>query len=374
MDPKEPCPPGLLQYSAVFPVLSCLNLHNAHKQNARESSPTVPWTQPYSDSWTPGWNCLGGRSRWRAVLNRWTESTPTAIHGSTGKCSTGFPAFGSSATTGWASTTSTWRTPRARGIPVGNTPGILNGATADMGMALMLASARLVVRGDRYARSAQFTHYEPARMLGREVHGTTLGIIGMGAIGTEVARRARAFEMTVLYHNRHRRAEAESETGAEYRSLDALLAESDYVIVCCPLTEETHHLINAGALMKMKATATLVNIARGAVVDTQALHEALTTGVIAAAALDVTDPEPLPREHPILALENLTIVPHLGSATVETRREMSRLSVENLFLGLDGRPPAASSSRPGHAVRRAPISGPKAWAGGKLARRRAIAG
>lgn len=226
----------------------------------------------------------------------------------------------------------------ARGIPVGNTPGILNGATADMGMALMLASARLVVRGDRYARSAQFTHYEPSRMLGREVHGMTLGIIGMGAIGAEVARRARAFEMMVLYHNRRRRAEAESETGAEYRSLDALLAESDYVIVCCPLTEETHHLINAGALKKMKATATLVNIARGAVVDTQALHEALTTGVIAAAALDVTDPEPLPREHPILALENLTIVPHLGSATVETRREMSRLSVENLFLGLDGKP------------------------------------
>lgn len=225
-----------------------------------------------------------------------------------------------------------------RNIPVGNTPGILNGATADMGMALMLASARLVVRGDRYARSVQFTHYEPARMLGREVHGMTLGIIGMGAIGAEVARRARAFEMTVLYHNRRRRAEAESETGAEYRSLDALLAESDYVMLCCPLTEETHHLIDAGALQKMKATATLVNIARGAVVDTQALHEALTTGVIAAAALDVTDPEPLPRDHPILALENLTIVPHLGSATAETRREMSRLSVENLFLGLDGRP------------------------------------
>jgi len=225
----------------------------------------------------------------------------------------------------------------ARGIPVGNTPSILDGATADMGMALLLGSARLIVKGDRYARSPEFTHYDPGYMLGREAHGMTLGIIGMGAIGSQVAKRARAFDMKVLYYNRRQR-EDEAALGVEYRSLDSLLGESDYVMLTCPLTEETRNLINADALAKMKPTATLVNIARGGVVDTQALYEALREGVIEGAGLDVTEPEPLPRDHPLLQLDNVTVVPHLGSATVETRREMARLSVENLFLGLEGQP------------------------------------
>jgi len=225
----------------------------------------------------------------------------------------------------------------ARGIPVGNTPSILDGATADMGMALLLASARLIAKGDRYARSPEFTHYDPGYMLGREAHGMTLGIIGMGAIGSQVAKRARAFDMKVLYSNRHRREDDEV-LDVEYRSLDSLLGASDYVMLTCPLTEETRNLINGEALAKMKPTATLVNIARGGVVDTQALYEALRAGVIEGAALDVTEPEPLPRDHPLLQLDNVTIVPHLGSATVETRREMARLSVENLFLGLEGKP------------------------------------
>ena len=225
-----------------------------------------------------------------------------------------------------------------RAIPVGNTPGILDGATADMAMALMLAAARLVVQGDRYARSPEFTRYDPAYMLGREVHGRTLGIVGMGAVGSQVAKRARAFDMTVLYHNRRRREQTERNLGVQHASLDELLSQSDYVILCCPLTDETYHLINAGTLSKMKPTATLVNIARGAVVDTDALYQALRNGQLGSAALDVTDPEPLPRDHPMLKLDNLTIVPHLGSATIETRREMSRLSVENLFLGLAGKP------------------------------------
>ena len=225
----------------------------------------------------------------------------------------------------------------ARGIPVRNTPSILDGATADMGMALLLASARLIARGDRYARSSEFTHYDPGYMLGREVHSTTIGIVGMGAIGSEVAKRAQAFGMTVLYHNRRRR-EDEAVFGAEFCSLDSLLAASEYVVLTCPLTAETQNLINAEALSKMKPTATLVNIARGGVVDTQALYEALRDGRIAGAGLDVTEPEPLPRDHPLLGLDNVTIVPHLGSATVETRREMARLSVENLFLGLEGQP------------------------------------
>ena len=225
-----------------------------------------------------------------------------------------------------------------RGIPVGNTPSILDGATADMAMTLMLAAARLVVAGDRYARSPEFTRYDPAFMLGREVHHRTLGIIGMGAIGSQVAKRARAFDMKVLYHNRRRHEPAEVDLGVQYASLDELLAQSDYVTLCCPLTDETYQLINTETLSKMKPTATLINSARGAVVDTDALYQALRNGQIGAAALDVTDPEPLPRDHPLLQLDNLTIVPHLGSATIETRREMSRMSVENLFLGLAGKP------------------------------------
>jgi glyoxylate reductase len=225
-----------------------------------------------------------------------------------------------------------------RRVPVGNTPGILDGATADMGFALLLAVARRVVEGDRYARSAEFTRYDPGYMLGSEVHGATLGIIGMGRIGAQVAQRGRGFDMRVLYHNRSRRPEIEAKLGAEYAALDALLAESDYVMLCCPMTEETRSLINRTTLAKMKSTAVLINIARGGVVDTQDLYEALAAKQIAAAGLDVTEPEPLPRDHPLLKLDNVTIVPHLGSATRQTRRRMAELSVENLLLGLDGKP------------------------------------
>jgi glyoxylate reductase len=226
----------------------------------------------------------------------------------------------------------------ARGIPVGNTPGILDGATADMGFALLLASARRVVEGDRYARSPAFTVYDPGYMLGREVHSSTLGIIGMGRIGGQVAKRARGFDMQVLYHNRRRRPEIEDSLGVRYASLDELLGASDYVMLCCPLSAETRGIIGAAALKKMKPTATLVNIARGPVVDMQALCEALQEKRIAAAALDVTDPEPLPRNHPLLKLDNLTIAPHLGSATIETRRKMALMSIDNLRAGLAGKP------------------------------------
>ena len=223
-----------------------------------------------------------------------------------------------------------------RDIPVGNTPNILDGATADTGLALLLAAARRVVEGDRYARSPEFLRYDPGYMLGREAHSSTLGIIGLGNIGAQVARRARGFDMRVLYHNRRRRADAETQLGTEYASFEELLARSDYVMLTCPLTEATHHLIDAAALRKMKRTATLINIARGPIVDTQALYEALRDGQIASAGLDVTDPEPLPRDHPLLGLDNVTILPHLGSATIETRRQMAEISVRNLLLGLRG--------------------------------------
>jgi glyoxylate reductase len=225
-----------------------------------------------------------------------------------------------------------------RGIPVGNTPGILDGATADLGFALLLAAGRRLVEGDRYARGPAFLHYDPSYMIGRELHGSTLGIIGMGRIGEQVARRARAFDMTVLYHNRRPRPTAEEMHQARYVSQDDLLAASDHVILTVPLTPETHRLIGRKELARMKPTAILVNIARGAVVDTDALTEALAGRKIFGAALDVTDPEPLPRDHPLLKLDNVTITPHLGSATEQTRRRMAEVSVENLLAGLAGRP------------------------------------
>ncbi|HVA51725.1 MAG TPA: NAD(P)-dependent oxidoreductase [Pirellulales bacterium] len=226
----------------------------------------------------------------------------------------------------------------ARGIPVGNTPGVLDGATADLGFALLLAAARRLVEGDCYARSPQFTVYDPGYLLGREVHHSTLGIVGLGRIGGQVARRARAFDMTVLYANRRRRPDAEADLGVEHVPFTELLARSDYVMLCCPLTPETTRLIDAAALARMKPTATLINIARGAVVDTSALTAALASGQIASAALDVTDLEPLPQEHPLLSMPNVVIAPHLGSATIETRRRMADMSVENLMAGLEGRP------------------------------------
>jgi glyoxylate reductase len=228
----------------------------------------------------------------------------------------------------------------ARGIAVGNTPGVLEATTADLGFALLLASARRIVEGERYAKSPEFVRYDPGYMLGREVHGRTLGIIGMGQIGLKVARRAIGFEMTVLYHNRRRREDVEAAMAPSvgYAELDELLARSDYVMLCVPLTDETRGLIGERALSLMKPSATLINIARGAVVDTEALARALADGRIAAAALDVTEPEPLPRDHPLLSMPQVVITPHLGSATVETRRRMAELSVENLMAGLRGEP------------------------------------
>ena len=226
----------------------------------------------------------------------------------------------------------------ARGIPVGNTPGILDGATADMAFALLLAAGRRLVEGDRYARGPNFLHYDPSYMLGREVHGSTLGILGMGRIGEQVARRARGFDMRVLYHNRRRRPAVEETLGVRYVSRDELLSSSDYIVLMVPLTAQTQRLIGRAELALMKPTAILVNIARGPVVDTQALTEALAARRIYAAALDVTDPEPLPRDHPLLRLDNVIITPHLGSATEQTRQRMVELSVENLLAGLEGRP------------------------------------
>ena len=227
---------------------------------------------------------------------------------------------------------------KARGVAVGNTPGCVDASTADMTLALMLAAARNVVIGDRFARSPEFTHYDPSQLIGMEVTGSTLGIVGLGRIGQQVARRARAFDMRILYHNRRRDPAAEQDLGATYCSLEELLLESDFVALNCPLTVETTDLIGTREFSLMKPTGILINVARGPVVNHEALFEALTSRRIAAAAIDVTSPEPLPRNHPLLKLDNLIITPHLGTASDRTRRRMMEMTVENLMAGLRHEP------------------------------------
>jgi glyoxylate reductase len=212
----------------------------------------------------------------------------------------------------------------ARGIPVGNTPDVLTEATADLAFALLLAAARRLPAAIETVRTGDWLTWEPGKDLGYDVHGATLGVIGMGRIGSAVARRARGFDMTVIH------------TGSV--PLDALLADSDFVSLHVPLTPETHHLIDARALARMRPTAILVNTARGPIVDQVALREALIDGTIAGAALDVTDPEPLPPDDPLLTAPNLIVAPHIGSATHSARGRMAELAVANLLAALDGRP------------------------------------
>ena len=226
-----------------------------------------------------------------------------------------------------------------RGVLVSNTPDVLTETTADMAWALLLAAARRVVSGDAFLRARTPWIWGPEMMLGWDVHHKTLGIVGCGRIGQAVARRAAGFNMRVLYHNPARLpAELERELRAEYRDFDALLAEADVVSVHAPLTAQTRHLFGAAQFRLMKRSAVLVNTARGPVIDEAALAAALRAGEIFAAGLDVFEREP--EVHPdLLGLPNVTIVPHLGSATVETRAAMGLLAAENLFAALDGRRP-----------------------------------
>jgi glyoxylate reductase len=216
-----------------------------------------------------------------------------------------------------------------RAIPVGNTPDVLTDATADLAFALLLAAARGLPAAAQSVRAGDWLTWEPGRFLGHSVHGATLGIVGLGRIGRAVAERARGFEMEVL-------ATATGTTAG--LPLDALLERSDFVSLHCPLTPATRHLIDAGALARMRPTAILVNTARGAIVDQVALRAALEDGTIAGAALDVTDPEPIAPDDPLLSAPNLLLTPHIGSATTAARERMAELAVENLLAGLAGRP------------------------------------
>ncbi|MCC7359098.1 MAG: D-glycerate dehydrogenase [Anaerolineales bacterium] len=225
----------------------------------------------------------------------------------------------------------------ARRLPVGNTPGVLTDATADFAWALLMAAARRVVEGDRFVRAGHWKAWHPTLLVGLEVHGASLGLIGFGRIGQAVARRARGFDMRVRYYNGSGPVpEAEAASGATYAPLDTLLAESDFLSLHVPLTLATRHLINATALAKVKRGAILVNTARGGVVDQAALHAALTSGRLAAAGLDVTDPEPLPMNSPLLQLENVVIAPHIASGSLQARTRMATMAAENMLAGLRG--------------------------------------
>jgi glyoxylate reductase len=224
-----------------------------------------------------------------------------------------------------------------RGIPVGNTPGVLTETTADLAFALLMAAGRRIAEGDRYVRAGRWKTWGPLLLLGPDVHGSILGIVGFGRIGQAVARRAAGFGMTVLYHDVQRLPQdVEQPLGATFVPLDELLARSDFVSLHVNLTPETRHMIDTDALRQMKRTTVLVNTSRGPVIDGRALFEALRDGVIFAAALDVTDPEPLPSDDPLLTLENCLVVPHIASASRATRGKMAEMAAENLLAGLRG--------------------------------------
>lgn len=225
-----------------------------------------------------------------------------------------------------------------RGIPVGNTPGVLTETTADFTWSLLMSAARRIVEGVDYVRAGKWVTWGPLLLLGPDLYGATLGIVGMGRIGQAVARRAMGFGMRILYHDAFEIPGAAEEFGATRVDMDTLLAESDFVTLHVNLTPETYHMINAEALRKMKSTAILVNAARGSVVDHDALVEGLRAGEIAYAALDVTEPEPLPADHPLVHMSNCIVVPHIASASIATRTKMAMMAAENLIAGVQGRP------------------------------------
>ena len=228
-----------------------------------------------------------------------------------------------------------------RGVAVCNTPNVLNDATAEMAFTLLTAAARRVVESADYVRDGRWKTWGPKLLLGQDLTGATLGIVGFGRIGKKLARMVSGFDMTVLVNDVYYDPDAERELGVKYVSLNELLEQSDFVSLHVLLNEETHHLIGAEQLATMKPTAVLINAARGPVVDTDALVHALETGQIFAAGLDVTDPEPLPADHPLVRLPNCTVVPHIASATVTSRDNMATLAAANVLDVLNGREPQA---------------------------------
>ena len=223
-----------------------------------------------------------------------------------------------------------------RGIPVGYTPDVLTQTTADATLALMLAAGRRITESERAVRDGNWRTWHPLHFLGQDLYDATVGIIGMGRIGLEVAKRCLGFDANILYYDVAQRKDLESAYPLKFVDLDTIFRESDFVSIHTVLDETTHHLINDEALSKMKKNSILVNAARGPIVDHKALYNALSQGEIAGAGLDVTDPEPIPLDDPLLTLDNCVIVPHIASASVKTRYEMSRISATNLLNGIKG--------------------------------------
>ena len=228
---------------------------------------------------------------------------------------------------------------KEHGVVVTNTPGILTETTADLAFALLLASARRVTEAERTVRDGDWKSWSAMQLTGMDVFGATLGIIGMGRIGEAAARRAKGFDMRVLYNNRNRKLESEEQYGFEYAELDSLLQESDFVLLFAPLTPETKNLIGERELKLMKKTAILLNVARGGIIDETALYNALKDGTIWGAGLDVFEVEPVPLDHPLLTLPNVTVLPHIGSASIRTRLAMMDMNAQAISDVLEGKEP-----------------------------------
>ncbi|MEZ4666852.1 MAG: D-glycerate dehydrogenase [Anaerolineae bacterium] len=226
----------------------------------------------------------------------------------------------------------------ARGIAIGNTPGVLTDATADLAFALLLAAARRIVEGVAYINYGQWQTWDPKALLGGDLSGATLGIIGLGRIGQAVARRAGGFNMRILAYSPRCTVEQATSVNAQLVTFDEVLREADYLSIHVPLNAQTRGMINNEALAKMKRSAILINTARGPIVDQAALFEAIKSGLIGGAALDVTDPEPMAVNDPLLTLPNVIVVPHIGSASKQTRDKMATMAAENLIAGVNGRP------------------------------------
>ena len=227
---------------------------------------------------------------------------------------------------------------RKRGINVGNTPGVLTETTAELAMALLLATARRIPEAANAVKAGAWGPWQAEWMAGRDIHGSTVGLVGLGRIGAALGRMLSGFGCRILYTGPRPKPELADPITARYANLDTLLAESDFVSLHCPLNAETRHLVNRDFLGKMKRSATLINTTRGGVVDQDALYHALHEGVIAAAGLDVTTPEPLPAEHKLLTLANCVILPHIGSASLATRTRMAQMAADNLVAGVTGAP------------------------------------
>ncbi|MEI4791054.1 D-glycerate dehydrogenase [Bacillus sp. FJAT-53060] len=223
---------------------------------------------------------------------------------------------------------------KKHGVIVCNTPDVLTESTADLAFALLMASARRIVEASDWIKEGKWTGWGPLLLAGADVHHKTLGIVGMGRIGTTLAKRATGFDMKVLYHNRSRKPEVEEQLGVTYTTFNELLIQSDFIVCLTPLTPETKQMFNEKAFDQMKNTAYFINVSRGQTVDEKALYEAVKTGKIAGAGLDVFSQEPVRPTHPLTTLHNITVLPHIGSASIETRKTMMHLCAENIALVL----------------------------------------